>query len=134
MWGSSEMVVFFTGVLYILILKRYFTDINMFFTNLTGNNINVCLWWSLVVCCVFKAHWGHRLLKCLEEKVYCSVPTYQVQILALIYPLYTIMKHNGKKDQTNSFIDTRTYNLLYIYKIHKSSFKRKITWMFQQIK
>ena len=44
--------------------------------------------------------------------IFSQVPTHQGPILALVYLGYTNTDHNQKKDKINTFVHTRTFNLL----------------------
>ena len=48
-------------------------------------------------------------------KRFSWVPTHQRPILALVYPWYTNMEQNGRKDKINTIVHTWTFNLLYTY-------------------
>ena len=45
--------------------------------------------------------------------LFSRVSTYQRQVLAFLYPWYTNTKHNGSKDNINSFEQTITWVLIF---------------------
>ena len=45
--------------------------------------------------------------------IFSRVPIHQGPILTLVYHGYTNIEHIGRKDKINTFVYSRTFNLLY---------------------